>query len=308
MRKQIDPLRSPGFLLMHAACLLVIWSGVSRVALFTCLALYVVRMIGITAGYHRYFSHRTYKTSRLFQFVLALLGTSAAQQGPLWWAAHHRDHHRFADTPNDPHSPLMQGFWWSHIGWILAPQNKETKHNLVPDLIKFPELRFLDKFYVLPPFVLAVSLYILGTVLGRYLPSLSTSGFQLLAWGFFVSTVLLYHGTFSVNSLTHMFGRRRFNTKDDSRNSWLVAIITLGEGWHNNHHFYPSSERQGFCWWEIDMSHYVLRLLCWLRIVWDLRSPPEFSNSPPVRHARMNFNPKDLAKRVYPGALGEKIR
>jgi stearoyl-CoA desaturase (delta-9 desaturase) len=275
MRRQISPLRTPSFLLMHAACLLVIWSGVSWVALYTCLALYLVRMIGITAGYHRYFSHRTYRTSRLFQFLLALLGTSAAQQGPLWWAAHHRYHHKYSDTHNDVHSPSIQGFWWSHVGWILAPENQKTKYDLVPDLARFPELRFLDKFYLLPPLVLALSLWVSGVVLTSYLPALKTSGFQLLVWGFFVGTVLLYHSTFSVNSLTHIFGRRRFETKDNSRNCWPIAIITMGEGWHNNHHYYPSSERHGFRWWEIDISHYVLRLLCWMRIVWDLRSPPK---------------------------------
>ena len=275
MRRKISPLRAPGFLLMHAACLLVIWSGVSWVALYTCIGLYLLRTFGITAGYHRYFSHRTYQTSRWFQFLLALLGTSAAQQGPLWWAAHHRYHHKFSDTHDDVHSPSIQGFWWAHVGWILAPENHKPKYDMVRDLTRFPELLFLDKFYVLPPLALAVSLWVSGIVLTSYLPALKTSGFQLLVWGFFVGTVLLYHSTFSVNSLTHIFGRRRFETKDNSRNCWPIALITMGEGWHNNHHFYPSSERHGFRWWEIDISHYVLRLLCWMRIVWDLRSPPK---------------------------------
>lgn len=275
MEKKINLLGSPGFLLMHVACLLVLWAGASWTALFTCLALYVVRAIAITAGYHRYFSHRTYKTSRFFQFVLALVATSAAQQGPLWWAAHHRNHHKYSDTEMDVHSPVRHGFWYSHIGWILAPQNKKTNYKLVPDLVKYPELRFLNRFYVLPPIALAVATWSLGVMLRNYFPQLGTSGFQLLVWGFFLSTVLLYHGTFSVNSLAHLIGRRRFQTKDDSRNSVFVAIITMGEGWHNNHHYYPSSERQGFYWWEIDVSHYVLRVLSCMRIVWDLQSPPE---------------------------------
>lgn len=275
MEKKIDLLGSPGFLLMHVACLLALWAGVSLTALLTCLALYVVRAVGITAGYHRYFSHRTFKTSRFFQFVMALVATSAAQQGPLWWAAHHRNHHKYSDTEDDVHSPVVQGFWWSHMGWILAPQNKKTNYKLVPDLVKFPELHFLNKFYVLPPVALAVALWSLGVMLENYFPQLGTSGFQLLVWGFFVSTVLLYHGTFSVNSLAHLIGRRRFQTKDDSRNTLFVAIITMGEGWHNNHHYYPSSERQGFYWWEIDVSHYVLRVLSLMRIVWDLQCPPE---------------------------------
>ena len=266
-------LRTPSFLLMHVGCGLIIWTGTSRVALIICGLLYIGRMIGITVGYHRYFSHRTFKTSRTFQFLLALLGASAAQQGPLWWAGHHRHHHRFSDTAGDTHSPGLKGFWRSHVGWILEAENQPTKYKLVPDLMKFPELRFLNDYYFLPPLVLAAALFGLGSMLDLYMPTLETSGFQLVGWGFFVSTVLLYHGTFCVNSITHMFGRRRFHTKDDSRNSWLIAIITLGEGWHNNHHFYPASERQGLRWWEIDVSHYVLRLLEQMRLVWDLQKP-----------------------------------
>lgn len=266
-------LRTPSFLLMHVGCGLIIWTGTSRVALIICGVLYIGRMIGITVGYHRYFSHRTFKTSRTFQLLLALLGASAAQQGPLWWAGHHRHHHRFSDTAGDTHSPGLKGFWRSHVGWILEAENQPTKYKLVPDLMKFPELRFLNDYYFLPPLVLAAALFGLGSMLELYMPALETSGFQLVGWGFFVSTVLLYHGTFCVNSITHMFGRRRFHTKDDSRNSWLIAIITLGEGWHNNHHFYPASERQGLRWWEIDVSHYVLRLLEQMRLVWDLQKP-----------------------------------
>lgn len=275
MKKKIYPLDTPGFLLMHMACLLVIWAGVSWTALIACGMLYLIRMIGITAGYHRYFSHRTYKTSRFFQFLLALLGTSAAQQGPLWWSAHHRYHHKYSDTEDDVHSPSVHGFWWAHFGWICAPHNKKTKYTLVPDLIKYPELQLLDKLYMLPPMMLAIAVWYLGVMLDRYVPALETSGFQLLVWGFFISTVLLYHGTFSVNSLTHMFGCRRFHTRDNSHNHWFIALITLGEGWHNNHHYCPSSERQGFYWWEIDISHYILRVLSWMQVVWDLRCPPK---------------------------------
>jgi stearoyl-CoA desaturase (delta-9 desaturase) len=274
MKKKISILESPGFLLMHVACLLVIWAGVSPVALFVCVALYVIRMFGITAGYHRYFSHNSYKTSRVFQFVLACLGASAAQQGPLWWASHHRHHHKYSDTENDVHSPLTQGFWWSHIGWVLSPGFHKTKYKMVPDLARYRELRFINRFYLLPPVVLAILVWAMGILLGHYFSGLGTSGFQMLVWGFFVSTVVLYHGTFTVNSLAHIIGRRRFETGDGSRNSVFVAIITLGEGWHNNHHYFPSSEQQGFYWWEIDISHYVLRLLSWLGIVWDLKSPP----------------------------------
>jgi stearoyl-CoA desaturase (Delta-9 desaturase) len=275
MKRRIDRLEGSLFIIYHLSCLLVIWVGVSRSALIACLAMYIVRIFGITAGYHRYFSHRTFKTTRLFQFVLAWLGACAVQRGPLWWAAHHRYHHKYSDTEQDRHSPITQGFWWSHVGWFLSPDNLETDYGMVPDLDKNRELLFIDNYYWLPPASLAISLWILGRLLEHNSSSLATTGWQLFVWGFVVSTVLLYHGTFTVNSLCHKFGRRRFNTNDDSRNNVLIALITFGEGWHNNHHFYPASERQGFYRWEIDISHCVLLVLCHLGIVWDLQSPPE---------------------------------
>jgi len=261
---------------VHLACLLVFWAGWSWVAVATCVAAYVVRMFGVTAVYHRYFSHRTYKTSRPVQFVLAVLGTSAVQKGPLWWAAHHRHHHRHADTDQDIHSPTVKGFWWSHVGWILSNQYVTTKMDAIRDFAKFPELRFLNRYHLVTPITLAVGLFGFGWLLGHHATSLETSGLQMLVWGFFVSTTLLYHGTFAINSLAHVFGRRRFATKDTSRNSFMLSLITLGEGWHNNHHRYPASERQGFYWWEIDVTHYVLKVMARLRLVWDLREPPAY--------------------------------
>jgi len=263
------------FILLHLACLLVFWAGFSWVALAALLISYLLRMFGITAGFHRYFSHRTFKTSRFFQFFLALLGTSTVQKGPLWWAAHHRHHHKHSDTEKDVHSPVKRSFWWSHVGWILSDRFKATNFDMVKDLKKYPELRFLNNFHLVPPIFLAGATYGLGELLDYYMPSLDTSGFQLLVYGFIISTVLLYHGTFTVNSLAHVFGKRRFETNDDSRNNWFISLITLGEGWHNNHHRFPSSERQGFYWWEFDVSHYVLKILSWFRIVWDLRVPPQ---------------------------------
>jgi len=263
------------FILLHLACILVFWAGFSWVALGVLVINYVVRMFGITAGFHRYFSHRTFKTSRFFQFILAWIGTSSAQKGPLWWAAHHRHHHKYSDTEKDLHSPAQSGFWWSHVGWILSDRFKNTNMKLVKDLSKFPELKFLNNFHILPPVILALATYAAGELLNYYLPSLGTSGFQLLVYGFIVSTVLLYHGTFTVNSLAHVIGKRRFETNDDSKNNLFISLITLGEGWHNNHHRFPSSERQGFYWWEIDVSHYILKVLSWFNIVWDLRKPPQ---------------------------------
>ncbi|HST53726.1 MAG TPA: fatty acid desaturase [Pyrinomonadaceae bacterium] len=262
------------FLFMHVACLLAIWTGASVVAVLTCLALYVVRMFAITAGFHRLLSHRAYKTGRFFQFLIAFAGTAAYQKGPLWWSSHHRRHHLNADTENDLHSPLAHTLWRSHVGWFLMRDSRATDRKLISNLLKYRDLRFLDRYYSLPPILLAVSMFLLGSIFERYAPGLGTNGWQMLVWGFFVSTVVLYHGTFTVNSLAHIFGSRRFETVDNSRNNFFVAFITLGEGWHNNHHHYPSSERQGIYWWEYDVSHYILRVLSWLGIVWDLRAPP----------------------------------
>jgi stearoyl-CoA desaturase (delta-9 desaturase) len=259
---------------VHLGCALVLVVGFSWTAFWVCTALYVIRMFGITGVYHRYFSHRSYKTSRIFQFLLAFLGATSAQKGPIWWASHHRHHHQFSDTEEDIHPPRIYGLWWAHVGWVLSTQFIGTRYELVKDLMKFPELRWLDKYHLLPPMLLIIGVSFLGYALELYYPELGTSAFQMFVWGFCISTTLLYHGTFCINSLTHMIGKRRFVTGDDSRNSLLLALITLGEGWHNNHHRYPGSERQGFYWWEIDISHYTLKVLSWFGLVWELREPP----------------------------------
>jgi stearoyl-CoA desaturase (delta-9 desaturase) len=262
------------------------------VAVVTCLALYVVRMFAITAGFHRLLAHRTYRTSRLFQFLIAFTGTASYQKGPLWWSAHHRRHHLVADTEQDFHSPLTRRFWRAHFGWFLSRDSQRTEWKLIMNLSKYPELRFLNRYYSLPPIMLAASAFLLGATLERYAPGLGTSSWQMLVWAFFISTVVLYHGTFTVNSLAHIFGQRRFATNDNSRNNWFVALITLGEGWHNNHHYYSSSERQGFYWWEVDVSHYALTALSWLGIVWDLHTPPvNLASVPGIATADESFEP-----------------
>lgn len=257
----VDWFRVLPFIGMHLACLGVLWVGWSWTAVWVAVALYAVRMFAITGFYHRYFSHRSYKTSRAAQFVFAVIGASSAQRGPLWWAAHHRHHHRHSDTEHDVHSPRHHGFWWAHMGWITAPGNFPTAFERVPDLTKYPELRFLDRFDILVPIALAVTLFLVG-------------GAQLLVWGFFISTVVLFHCTCFINSLAHQLGSQRYETGDDSRNSLLLALLTFGEGWHNNHHKYPGSARQGFFWWEIDLTYYGLALLQRLGIISDLRQPP----------------------------------
>ena len=269
--RRVDWARVLPFVVMHAGCLAVLWVGVSAVAVGIAVALFALRMFAITAFYHRYFSHRAFRTSRVMQFLFAVLGASAVQRGPLWWAAHHRHHHVHADRPADTHSP-RDGLVWSHVGWFLVGENFRTRTKLVRDLARFPELRWLDRYDVAVPVLLAAALYALGLVLER--AGVATSGAQLLVWGFCISTVALYHATFTINSLAHRFGTRRYATRDDSRNNWWLALLTFGEGWHNNHHHYPGSARQGFFWWEIDLSYYLLRLLAAAGLVWDLRPVP----------------------------------
>ena len=272
--ERIEYWASLPFLSMHLACLLALWTGVSVAAVAVCLALHGVRMFAITAGYHRYFSHRSFKTGRVFQFALAWVGATAAQKGPLWWAAHHRRHHADSDTADDIHSPVISGFWWAHVGWFLCSKYNKTEAELVRDFTPYPELRFINRFYLLPPFISAVLTTALGAFLQVLAPQMNTSPLQMLVWGFFISTVITYHATFFVNSLAHSSGSRRFPTKDGSRNNLLVAVIALGEGWHNNHHYAPSSERLGFYWWEIDVAHWILKVFSWCGLVWDLQAPP----------------------------------
>lgn len=261
-------------LLVHGVALGAVWTGVSSTAVAIALALYVGRMFVITAFFHRYFSHRTFRTHRFSQFLFALIGTTAAQRGPLWWAAHHRRHHRHADHPPDPHSPRWLGTLWSHSVWFLTERGRAIDWKAIPDWRRYPELVWLDRNHIVGPIGLIACLLGLGAALARWAPELGTGPWQLAVWGFGVSTVLLYHATFTVNSLAHTFGSRRFDTDDDSRNNLLVAIITLGEGWHNNHHHHPGSVRQGFYWWEIDPTYWMLRALSWVGVVWDLRPVP----------------------------------
>ena len=278
--RRIDWLRILPFIGLHLACLAVFWVGVSPIAVAAFVFSYLLRMFAITAFYHRYFAHRAFKTSRPMQFLFALVGAASTQRGPLWWAAHHREHHRHADQPEDPHTP-HHGFFWSHMGWFLSRQHFSTDEKRIPDLVKYPELRWLDRFALAVPVAYAVVWFALGAVLERTAPGLGTSAWQMLIWGYFLSTVVLIHATLTINSLAHVWGKRRYATKDDSRNNFWLALLTLGEGWHNNHHHFPGSARQGFYWWEIDLSFYALKVMSWLGLVWDLKPVPE-----PIREAR----------------------
>ena len=246
---------------IHASCLFAFVTGVSGLDLALCLSLFYLRMFGITAGYHRYFAHRSYKTGRVFQFALAWIGCMAIQKGPLWWAAGHRRHHQFSDQPGDMHSP-REGFWWAHQGWIFDGRWDKTEVDRISDFARVPELVWLNRWHVVPPIVLAIACYAIGGLSG-------------LVWGFAISTTLLWHSTYAINSLAHIWGSRRYDTGDDSRNNLFLALLTLGEGWHNNHHHYMASARNGFFWWEIDISYYLLRGLEALGLVHDLRVPSE---------------------------------
>jgi stearoyl-CoA desaturase (Delta-9 desaturase) len=287
--EKINWLASIPYFGVHLMCLFVFYVGARPVDVLVCLGLYVVRMWGVTAGYHRYFSHRAYKTNRVFQFILALVGTTATQKGVLWWAAHHRHHHRESDSEKDIHSPIQKGFWWSHMNWILCDKYAETRMESIKDFARYPELRFLNRFYLLPPVALAVALYFIG-------------GFSMLIWGFFVSTTLLWHGTFTINSLSHIFGKRRYKTTDTSKNNWLLALLTLGEGWHNNHHYHQNTANQGWFWWEVDFSYYSLKVLSWLGIVSDLRTP-----SDAVKYAYKKYSEEERAALNAPTAFWDAV-
>jgi stearoyl-CoA desaturase (delta-9 desaturase) len=249
------------FFLVHVSVFAVVWTGVRPVDVAIAVGLYILRMFAITAGYHRYFSHRSFRTSRVFQFLLAFIAQSSVQQGAIWWAAKHRAHHKYSDTPQDIHSPRQFGFLFAHVGWIFSRSKREADYSLVKDLTAYPELVWLNRFDLVPPVVVGTVVWLLA-------------GWSGLVVGFLASTVVLFHCTFFINSLAHVHGKQRYVTGDDSRNNWWLAILTLGEGWHNNHHYYQSAARQGFRWYEIDITYYILKGLAAVGIVWDLKAPP----------------------------------
>lgn len=273
--EELDSSRCFSLFFLHAGCLGVIWVGWSWFAIWVAVFLYFTRMFAITAFLHRYFSHRSFKTSRPMQFLFAVAAGTAAQRGALWWAAHHRKHHKESDNETDVHSPHTHNFLWSHMGWITSPRNFATDYDVIKDFARFPELVYLNRFNKIVPLLLGVSLYFLGDWAASRWPSLETSGWQIVVWGFFISTTVLFHGTQTINSLAHIYGRRRFDTTDHSKNNFWLSLITLGEGWHNNHHYYMHSTRQGFYWWEIDPTYYGLKIMSWLGLVSDLKPVPE---------------------------------
>ncbi len=272
---KIDWLRALPFILVNVGCLAVFWVGYSKVAIITAVVLYFVRLFSIGGFYHRYFSHKTFQTNRFWQFIFALVAASCAQRGPLWWASHHRQHHMVSDEPEDAHSPVQHGFWWSHMGWFLSKKHYHYNPDRVKDLARYPELVFLDRYDSLVPTILFIALFTSGLLLHIYAPQLGVTAGQMLVWGFCISTIALFHSTVTINSLSHVIGSKRFATKDSSRNNVFLALLTLGEGWHNNHHHYPATARQGFMWWEIDITYYILKLFEKLGMIWEVKGLPK---------------------------------
>ena len=293
------------FVLVHLACMAAFWTGVTWRALAVCAVLYWVRIFAIGAGYHRYFSHRAFSTSRAFQFILAFLAQSSAQSSVLWWASKHRRHHLHSDTPQDTHSALHRGFLYSHVGWIFDRPNIRTDMTGVADLTLYPELRLLHRLELAPAVIVAAGSYLVA-------------GWSGLVVGFVWSTVLVWHATFCINSLAHLHGDRRYLTGDQSRNNWLLAIFTMGEGWHNNHHAYQSSARQGFRWWEYDATFYLLWMLERVGLVWELKHPSEavLRNEHRVggrvlerasEQLVLLFHPEQIVQAIRQGAAADQV-
>jgi len=248
------------FGLLHLGCLAVFFVHFRWTYLALATASYLVRMFFVTAGYHRYFSHRSFKLNRANQFLLAFMAQTSSQKGVLWWAAHHRDHHQNSDQESDIHSPMRQGLWWSHMGWIISNDYDAFNEQRIRDFSKFSELRWLNRWHWVPTALMGAAFFLIG-------------GVGVFVWGYVVATVMLFHGTFSINSLAHVWGWRRYETPDQSRNNFWLALITMGEGWHNNHHKFMYACRQGLRWWELDFTYYLIKLLSWVRIVRDVRAP-----------------------------------
>jgi stearoyl-CoA desaturase (delta-9 desaturase) len=252
------------FWTVQASALLVVFAPWTVPLATLAIASHFLRMLGITLGFHRMLAHRAFRTGRATRFLWSLVGTAAMQKGPLWWAGNHVYHHRFADRAGDPHSPRRVGFYRAHVGWFLDDvryDEVDPQNPVVREFSAYPEMRWLDRFYGLPPAALALGLFLAG-------------GWPWLVWGFCVPTVTLAHATFAINTVNHLWGSRRFATPDESRNNAWTALVTLGEGWHNNHHRFPRAARNGIYWWELDPTWWAIRLLAALGLAWDVKPVP----------------------------------
>lgn len=267
------------YFLFHLSCLAVFWVGFSWFAFWVAILLYILRTFAITAFFHRYFAHRAFQTTRVWQFIFAVLGSSVGQRGPLLWAGHHRLHHQHVETADDIHSPTVHGFCWSHSGWFMSKEGTATPFDAVRDFAKYPELRWIDRYAWLNLIVVGVCLYTLGSILQHQIPGLHTNGWQLFVWGFSISTLCQHHATCAINSVGHLIGTRSYETRDNSRNNAVLALLTLGEGWHNNHHRFPSSAQQGISWWQLDITYEILKVMAWLGIIWNLKTVKTLKDS-----------------------------
>ncbi len=256
---------------VHLALFAIPFVSVTIVSMIILFVMTRISGLGITVGFHRYLSHHAFKTSRVFQFLMAVAGCTALQKGPLWWVIHHREHHKHSDTEQDVHSPVVDGFWYGHCGWLFARDLMKPDHASVKDLMKYPELYWLDRFWMIPGLLAAIACYLID----------GTSG---LIYGYCLSTVLIFQVTFAVNSVGHRWGPQRYATGEGSRNNWLLGYLAMGDGWHNNHHRAPTSARHGFAWYELDLSYAMIRLLRRCRIVWDVRQPPANVNAAAPRN------------------------
>lgn len=251
--------------LIHGLVGFVYFTGVSHTALWVCGLSFLWRTIFLSVSYHRYFSHRAFETGRAFQCFLAVAGSICMQKGALWWASTHRKHHQYTDTHRDPHSPVAHGFWYAHIGWALHKDSLQTDYSKVKDFARFPELVWLNEKSDWVHALYALGLVMTGEVLRYTRPELGTSGPQLLLWGYLISGLMHLHTIFLVNSLGHLKGARPYTevesseAEDNSRNIWWLALLTAGEGWHNNHHAYPTSSKLSLHWWQFDLGWLVIR-------------------------------------------------
>ncbi len=220
--------------------------------------------VGICLGYHRFLTHQSFKAPRFVGYLLATLGCLANQGGPIAWVATHRYHHANSDQPEDPHSPVVNGFWWAHMGWALHDNalldDFRSYRRLALDLAKDPYLCFIDRTHWIWSWLLAVPLFFWG-------------GWSAVLWGIFFRSVFVYHCTWFVNSATHRWGYRNYETGEGSRNLWWVALLAYGEGWHNNHHAYQRSARHGLRWWEMDLTYLTIKAMSWLRLARDIQLP-----------------------------------
>lgn len=256
---------------IHALALLAPWYF-SWSALGITIALHwLLGSIGICLGYHRLLTHRSFQVPKLLEYAIALIGSLALQGGPIFWVAGHRQHHAFTeDIDKDPYS-ARRGFWWSHMLWIMYPRAEffttATYRKYAPDLARDPFYTWLDRYFLLLQLPLAIGLYALG-------------GWSFVVWGVFLRIVLLWHTTWLINSATHLFGDRPFNTDDGSRNLWWAALLTFGEGWHNNHHAHPNVAKAGWQWWQVDITWWAIRALQAIGLAKKVVMPP---NHFPVR-------------------------